>query len=621
MPNYIVDERDQRFVLYDLLNIEQLCESEKYSTMSREVFDMILNEAAKFAVEEVFPTLARADKEGCKLENGSVKVPPSYHKLYELYCNNGWTALSVPPELGGQGLPDTMSIAAREWFMHNFAFTCYPGLSEGAANLIVAFGNQKQKDKYLAKMYTGQWGGTMCLTEPAAGSDVGDIRTRAIRQADGSFLLQGTKMFITAADSDLTENVIHPVLARIEGDPAGTAGISIFIVPKFIVNDDGSLGRRNDVSIGGIEEKMGLHGSATCLVNFGENNECYAELLGGERQGMKVMFKLMNEARVGVGLQALASASTAYLHALAYAKERLQGASLKNMRDPQAPRVPIIQHADIRRMLIWMKSHVEGMRALIYYACVCSDKAHTEKDEEEKKRLEGLLGLLTPICKAFCSDMAFRVTEMAMQIYGGYGYCSEYPVEQFMRDVKITSIYEGSNGIQALDLVGRKLSSNGGRDLQGLIAEMNGVIEKYSGNPALSDTAQCVQEAVNELLGAVMFFMQCAQQKEFMVPVINAYPFMMAMSKVVMGWLLLWEAGIAAEKLAALCAKKGVDPADSRAVYKALNGDGDMAFYAGKIASAKYFAKNVLPEVAAAASAIKSMDKSLLEIAEASFAS
>ncbi|MEN6464245.1 MAG: acyl-CoA dehydrogenase [Syntrophaceae bacterium] len=620
MSNIIVDERDQKFVLYELLNIEQLSGSPRYAEMSRDVLDMVLTEAAKFAAEEIFPALAGADKEGCSLENGSVKVPREFHRLYKLYCENGWMSLSVDQELGGQGLPDIMSIAIREWFMHNFAFTCYPGLSEGAANLIAGFGIAKQKEKYLNKMYSGQWGGTMCLTEPAAGSDVGEIRTRAVRQADGSYLIQGTKLFITAADSDLTENIIHPVLARIEGDPAGTGGISIFIVPKFLVDDDGSLGRKNDVSIGGIEHKLGLHGSATCLVNFGDNNECYGELLGNERQGMKIMFKLMNEARVGVGLQALSSASIAYLHAVGYARERFQGSSLMNMRNPEAPRVPIIQHADVRRMLIWMKSHVEGMRALIYYAAFCSDRAHTAKDEEEAKRLEGLLGILTPICKAFCSDMAFRVTETAMQVYGGYGYCAEYPIEQFMRDVKITSIYEGTNGIQALDLVGRKLSMNSGKDLQGLISEMNGIVEKYLPNPVLHDTAECVKSAVNDLLGAVVFFMHCGQKGEFMIPIINAYPFLMATGKVVLSWLLLWEAGIADEKLSAICDRKGVDLNDKRAVDKALAGDADMAFYAGKIISAKYFAKNILPEVNAAINSIKSMDKSLLEMAEASFA-
>ena len=292
MANLILDERDQKFVLFEMLEVDKLCEKPRYQEFSLELFDMILAEAQKLAVNEVFPTLVDGDREGCRLEDGQLFVPKSFHRCYKLYCEGGWGAMTCSPEAGGQGLPYVLSVAAKDWFVHNFAFLAYPGLSEGAAHLIEAFGTEEQKKKYFARMVTGEWAGTMCLTEPNAGSDVGNLSTKAVRQPDGTFRLQGTKIFITAGDHDLTENIIHPVLARIEGDPPGTKGISLFLVPKYLVNEDGSLGRRNDFEVANIEEKMGIHGSATCLLNFGDNGDCYAELLGEERQGMKIMFQI-----------------------------------------------------------------------------------------------------------------------------------------------------------------------------------------------------------------------------------------------------------------------------------------------------------------------------------------
>ncbi|MDI6727198.1 MAG: acyl-CoA dehydrogenase, partial [Smithellaceae bacterium] len=467
---------------------------------------------------------------------------------------------------------------------------------------------------------TGDWTGTMCLTEPQAGTDVGNLKTKAIRQPDGTFKLQGTKLFITAGDHDLTENIIHPVLARIEGDPAGTDGISIFIVPKYLINADGSLGRRNDYAIGSIEEKMGLHGSSTCLMNFGDNNECYAELLGEERQGIKIMFQMMNEARIGVGLQGLTAASAAYLHALQYAKERLQGATLLEMRNPDAQKVPIINHADVRRMLIWMKGQTEGMRALMFYTAFCVDQVRSLEEGPEKEKYLGLIELLTPICKAFCSDMGFRVTETAIQVYGGYGYCSEYPVEQFLRDEKIASLYEGTNGIQALDLVGRKLGMKKGMYFMNLLGEMGATIARYKDEPGFADLAEEVQGAVNTLAEVSMFFAKSAKEGKFMIPVANAYPFLMMMGKVLLAWLLLWEAGAAREKLAKLCGEAGVDIDDVNELAQLIKKGDDAAFYDGKIKSARYYMKHVLPEVEAAAKSIKGADLSMLDIADESFA-
>jgi alkylation response protein AidB-like acyl-CoA dehydrogenase len=470
----------------------------------------------------------------------------------------------------------------------------------------------------MERMNTGEWSGTMCLTESSAGTDVGALKTKAIRQSDGTFKIQGTKLFITSGDHDLVPNIIHPVLARIEGDSPGTGGISIFIVPKYIVNDDGSLGRRNDYTVGSIEEKMGLHGSSTCLLNFGDNNKCYAELLGEERQGMKIMFKMMNEARIGVGMQGLTSGSIAYLHALQYAKERLQGSSLLEMKNPEAPRVPIIEHADVRRMLLWMKSNVEGMRALMYFCSYCVDRHHVAADEAEKDKWNGMLEILTPICKAYCTDIGFKVTELAIQVYGGYGYCAEYPVEQFMRDEKIASLYEGTNGVQALDLVGRKLGLKKGAYFMIFLGEMGATIAKYQ--QALPELAADVQNAVGILTELSMFFASSAKAGKFMIPVSNAYPFLMLMGKVVVAWLLLWEAGIAKQKVDEISKAKGIDVADPAKITALAEDDVEAAFYIGKIYGAKYFVKHVLPEVEAAAKSIRSEDLSMMDIPERSFA-
>ena len=614
MSSLIVDERDQRFVLNEMLKVEELCQSQRYADFAPDMFDMILSEAQKFAEGVVFPTLAESDKVGCRLENGQVYVPQCFHKPYRLFCEGGWNAMGVPPEHGGQGLPEIIKTAAHEWFAHNFAFMSYPGLGEGAAHLVETYGTPEQLRKYHPQMVSGEWGGTMCLTEPGAGSDVGNLSTKAIRQPDGTFRIQGTKSFITAGDNDITPNVIHPVLARIEGDPPGTKGISIFLVPKYLVNDDGTLGARNDFEIAGIEEKMGIHGSSTCLINFGDNGACYAELLGQEREGMKVMFQLMNEARILVGMQGLGSASIAYLHAVSYAKERLQGSSLMDFKDPQAPRVPIIQHPDVRRMLLWMKSNVEGMRALMYYAALAVDRERTAAGEEEQDKWQGILEVLTPICKAYCSDVAFRVCENAVQVYGGYGFCAEYPVEQFLRDEKIASIYEGANGIQALDLVGRKLAMKKGRYFMNLLGEMNATVAACTGQPSLKDLAGKVQQRIDSLAELALYFGQCGREGKFLVPLTNAYPFLMLMGKVVCAWLLLWQARVAQENLEKTSQGKELDA-------EFIRENREAAFYAGKLASAKYFINHVLPEADAACTAIKSEDLSVMEIALESFAS
>ena len=619
MANLILDERDQKFVLHEMLDLEELCKAPQYADFSRDVFDMILNEAQKFATEELYPILVDSDKEGCTLEDGNIKVPKAFQRLYKLYCEGGWASMSKEPEIGGQGLPFIMSLAAKEWFIHNLGFLVLSFLGEGAAHLIEVYGSQELKDKYLPKMISGEWSGTMCLTEPGAGSDVGALTAKAVRQSDGTFKIKGTKSFITGLDQDLTENIIHPVLARIEGDPAGTKGISIFIVPKYIVNDDGTLGRRNDYEVAKIEEKMGFHGAPTGTMNLGDNDDCYAELLGEERQGMKIMFQMMNEARIGTGLQGVGSSSIAYLHALQYAKERIQGTSIMDFGNPEAPKVPIIKHPDVRRMLLSMKANVESMRAMMYYGAQCFDMSEVVEDETEKNKWRGLLEVLTPIIKAYCSDIGFRVTETALQVYGGYGYCSEYPVEQFLRDEKIASIYEGANGIQALDLVGRKLGMKKGTYFMSLLGEMNATIAGYKDYPEMKELAELVQAAVNVLADMGLFFAGCGKEGKFMVPVSHAYTFLMMMGKVVSGWLLLWQAGLASKKLEEISKAKGVNRKDTEKWADFVKDNKEAAFYVGKVAAAKYFIRNVLPEVDAAAKAIKTEDLSVLEIPDEAF--
>lgn len=616
----ITDRRDQDFVLYEMLKIQELFDTPKFSDYSRDMFEMTLDLAQTIGEEEMLPRYMQGDREGARLENGQAKVPACFHELQKIIVEGGWFTIAESTDVGGQGFPYVVATAAQENFIFHMGFYMYGGAGIGAAHLIQEFGSEKQKRKYMDKMFESRWGGTMVLTEPEAGSDVGNLKAKAVRQSDGSFRIFGSKIFISGGDSDLFENIVHPVLARTEGDPPGTAGISIFLVPKYLVNDDGTLGRRNDYTVTGIEHKMGLKGNATCAMSFGDNGECYGELLGEERQGMKIMFNMMNEERINMGLQGLGTSSAAYLHALNYAKERLQGADLANMQNPSAPRVPIIRHPDVRRMLLWMKSHVEGMRALVYLCALAIDRKHASEGEEAAK-WHGIMELIVPITKAFCTDIGFKITELAVQVYGGYGYCQDYPVEQFMRDLKIGSIYEGTNGIQALDLVGRKLSQKKGANFMNFLGEMNKTIAEYKNLEGLTDLAADVEKSAGLLADMGMFFFQCGKEGKFMVPIVHAYPFLMLMGKIITGWLLLWQAGIARQKLNALFAEHGIDSSDKKALKEFLAQSRDGAFYQGKLHTARFYIINVLPEVYATAQSIKSGDLTPLAIMDESFAS
>jgi len=435
---------------------------------------------------------------------------------------------------------------------------------------------------------------------------------------DGKYLITGTKCFISAGDHDLTPNIIHPVLARIEGDPPGTKGISIFIVPKITVNDDGTLGEPNDVKTGGIEHKMGIKGSATATLNFGEDGKCVGELLGNEREGIKIMFMMMNEARLGTGMQGLVLSSAALEHAVQYAKERVQSTAIWDMKNPDAKPVTIINHPDVRRKLLWMKAHVEGSRSLCYFTAFCIDMSKVAKTEEEKAKWEGLLDLMTPVVKAWTTDKGLLSCSTAMDVYGGYGYCQEYPVEQYLRDEKIATIYEGTNGIQALDLVGRKLGQRKGANIMNLASMIQKTIADAKNNTELAKSAALLEEASNACLELTMFFAQAGKSGDFLLPVLNACKFLEIFGDVIVGHLLIQAADIASVKLAAIYEANG---AGSIGKQKGLQrSDKEAAFYSGRIASAKFFANEVLTTVKARCEAVKMGDKTPLEITDEAFA-
>ena len=621
MSNLLVNLRDQQFVLFEQLGVDKLFASELFAGFTKDDVLMMQKEAEKMAINVILPTYAPGDKEGCELKNGKVIVPSCYREAYKKFVEGGWACAMRSPEVGGQGIPIVLSTAYSECFgAANFAFLMYPGLSNGAAGLIEKFGTEEQKTKYMLKMYSGEWTGTMCLTEPGAGSDVGALRTTAKRLPDGTFSISGTKCFISCGDHDLTDNIIHPVLARIEGDPAGTEGISIFIVPKYRVKNDGSIGESNDVKTGNVEHKMGIKGSATCTLNFGDDGKCIGELLGKERQGLKIMFHMMNEARLEVGMQSLGHASAAYEHAVQYAKERIQSVPVWEMKNPDAKAVAIIQHPDIRRRLMLMKSYVEGIRALNYFAGYCMDMARVAKNDEEKEKWNGFVELLTPVCKAYSSDTAMKVCSLAIDIYGGYGYCAEYPVEQYMRDCRIAPIYEGTNGIQALDLVGRKLGMRKGMNAMNLFGEINNTIAAAKKIDDLQASAKYLEDANNAVIDLTLHMAQLGKSSGFMLPILNAAPYLDLFGDLIMGHFLLQGAAVAEEKLQAIYAARGVE--ESKGKQRSLvHEDADVAFYAGKVAVAKFFAANILFSIKARCESIKLGDKVPIEIADESFAS
>jgi alkylation response protein AidB-like acyl-CoA dehydrogenase len=494
-------------------------------------------------------------------------------------------------------------LAVSEYFIGaNFAFMMYPGLTHGAGRLVHTFGTEKQKKLFLKKMFTGEWTGTMLLTEPEAGSDVGALTTSAVKNDDGTYSITGNKIFISSGDHDMSENIIHPVLARIEGAPEGTRGISLFLVPKIRVNDDGSLGDFNDVVCTGVEEKMGIHGNATCSLALGSKGHCQGTLLGEENKGMRAMFQMMNEARLLVGLQGSACASTAYLYAVNYARERVQGRHLLKALEDDAPLVPIIEHPDIRRMLLTMKVYVEGMRSLICYIGNCEDKFKISDKEEDKAKYQGLIDLLIPISKGYVTDKAFEVCSLGVQVYGGYGYIKEYPMEQLLRDCRITQIYEGTNGIQAMDLLGRKLGMNKGKPIMDLLGEIQQTIAAAKSISILADIANKVEAAVNKLGEVALHIGQTGMSPDTrMTAFAHAYNFMEVSGDVVLAWLLLWRASIAAQNLENGAKKK------------------DAAFYEGQLKSAEFFVHSILPVTFGKMDVILAAGSEAVDISEDAF--
>jgi len=602
MSQVIADRRDIDFVLYEQLKIDELTQFDRYKDFNKKIFDMIITEARNIGVKELLPTCAEGDREGLVFENGQVKVPPSFHRAFELLLEGEWTSLMEDPEWGGQGLPVVISQAAGEYlFGGNWAVMNYAGMGHGTGKMIEIFGARQQKDQFLEKLYTGQWGGTMLLTEPEAGSDVGALTTSAVKNPDGTYTISGNKIFITNGEHDLAENIIHPVLARIEGDPPGTKGISIFLIPKIWVNEDGSLGQPNDVVCTGIEEKMGIHASCTCSMTLGGKGQCRGLLLGDQCQGMKIMFYMMNEARLGVGFQAFNYASTAYLYAVNYARERVQGRDLAAGKDPSAQPVPIIRHPDVRRMLLQMKAYVEGMRSFVYYVGQCLEREALAADEEQRAYYKGFADLLTPLVKAYCAQRGFDVCVQAVQVYGGYGYIKEYPVEQLVRDCKITSIYEGTDGIQAMDLLGRKIGMDQGRVFMNFLGEIQKTIATARQSRELEDLAHEMEIAVNKLGEVAMSIGHKAMSAEFKAAFAFAFPFLEVMGDVIMAWMLLWRAALAQQQLAAGPKKKDVD------------------FYQGQIKSAEFFIHAVLPATLGKMNGIVKGNGAAVEISEAAF--
>jgi alkylation response protein AidB-like acyl-CoA dehydrogenase len=560
------------FVLNDVLKV-QSAGIQGYEELEAEFISAILNEAGKITSEVLAPLNAVGDKEGCHFENGIVRTPKGFKDAFDQVRDGGWTGIDCDPEYGGQGMPYIIGTAVGEMFASsNMAFGMYQGLTHGAYSAIHAHGTDSQKQKYLPKMVSCEWTGTMNLTEPHCGTDLGLMRTKAEPQQDGTYKITGQKIFISAGDHDLSDNIIHLVLAKIPGGPDGVKGISLFIVPKFIVNDDGTLGARNSLSVGKIEEKMGIHGNATCVMNY---DGAKGYLLGDMHKGMRAMFTMMNEARLGVGLQGLAQAEVAYQNALAYAKDRLQGRDVTGVKNPDGPADPLIVHPDIRRNLMDQKSFIEGARALVFWSAEMIDRTHRQNDKDA----DGLVSLLIPVVKGFLTDKGFEAAVQAQQVYGGHGYIEEWGMSQFARDARIAMIYEGANGVQALDLVGRKLAQDGGKHVMAFFDLVKAFVSENKGHDAEFDAEflDPLKSASKDLQTAAMYFMQVAM-KNPNDALAGSYDFMHLFGHTVVG--LMWAR-------MALVAKNVLKSAPS-----------DAAFYETKLKTARYYMARQLPATA-----------------------
>jgi hypothetical protein len=512
MPSYKAPVEDVLFLLNDVFHLERYNNLPGFADATPDTVEAIIAEGAKLC-EEVFAPLNRTgDQEGCtRHPDGSVTTPKGFKEAYRAYVEGGWMGLSAPEEFGGQGLPMTLNSVMQEFVSSaNLALGMYPGLTQGAIAALVEHGSEEQKRIYLPKMIEGAWTGTMNLTEPHCGTDLGMLKTKAVPNGDGSYAITGTKIFISAGEHDVAENIVHLVLARIEGAPQGTKGISLFVVPKFIVNEDGSVGERNGVMCGSIEHKMGIHGNSTCLMNY---DGAKGWLVGQENRGLNAMFVMMNEARLAVGIQGLSQSEVAYQNAVTYAKDRIQGRSLTGAKSPDKPADPIIVHPDVRRTLLSIKAFNEAARALVLWTSLKSDVAHRSGDEQERRQADDHMGLMTPIVKGVLTDLGFDNAVKAQQMFGGHGYIEEWGMSQFVRDARIAMIYEGANGIQAMDLVGRKLAKDGGRAVMAFFNEVGAFCQENAGDEALKPYIAPLQGGLAHLQQATMWFMNNAMAK------------------------------------------------------------------------------------------------------------
>ena len=512
MPSYKAPLEDVSFLLNDVFQIDRYDNLPGFSDASPDVREAILNEAAKLSEDVLQPLNRTGDIEGCvRHDDGRVTTPKGFKEAFRQVTDGGWLGLSAPVEYGGQGLPVTLSQAVNEFQSSaNMAFSMYGGLTMGATAALVVHGKPEQKAMFVPKMVAGQWTGTMNLTEPQCGTDLGLLRTKAVKQADGSYKLSGTKIFISAGEHDLAENIIHLVLARIEGAPAGIKGVSLFVVPKILVNADGSLGARNGVSCGSIEHKMGIHGNSTCVMNY---DGATGWLIGEENKGMQGMFVMMNEARLGVAVQGLAQSEVAYQNAVAYARDRLQGRALSGAKAPDKAADTIIVHPDVRRTLLTIRAFNEAARALVVWTALKSDVAHRSSDAKDRQHADDYMGLMTPVMKGVMTDLGFSNAVLAQQMFGGHGYIAEWGMEQFVRDARIAMIYEGANGIQALDLVGRKLPRDGGRAVMTFFGEVAGFAKENGADEAMKPYVAPLSSGLGHLQQATGWLMQNAMTK------------------------------------------------------------------------------------------------------------
>jgi alkylation response protein AidB-like acyl-CoA dehydrogenase len=573
MATYTPPVRDHLFLLHEVLKIQDNKDIEGYDELTDDLTSAVLEEAGKLGTEVLQPLNAIGDK-GCTLKNGVVRVPEGFQEAFNLLRDGGWTSLSADANYGGQGMPEILGAAAGEYHSGtNMAFMMFAGLTRGAYRAIHAHGTEDQKQTYLHKMATCEWTGTMNLTEPQCGTDLGLMRTKAEPQDDGSYKITGQKIFISAGDHEMADNIIHLVLAKIPGGPGGIKGVSLFICPKFMVNEDGSLGQRNGVSVGSLEEKMGIHGNPTCVMNY---DGATGYLLGEAHKGMRAMFTMMNVARLDVAGQGLFQAAAAYQGAAEYARDRLQGRAVTGVEAPDKPADPLIVHPDVRRLLLDQKAFVEGARAAVLIAAEIGDAVERHKDEAVRKESDDMLGLLTPVLKGFCTDKGFDMTVQAQQVFGGHGYIKEWGMEQFVRDARIAMIYEGANGVQALDLVGRKLGLNGGKTLMSFFELIKTFIKDNSADEDLNrDFMEPLKTASKDMQTAAMYFMS-EGMKNPNNALAGSNDFMHLFGHVLLGW---------AWARMAVAAKAG------------LAGDTtDPDFYENKIRTGRYYMSRCLPE-------------------------